>query len=231
MLTVSNISSNYGAIRAVRHISLEVKAGSLVAIVGSNGAGKSTTLNTIAGHHRAAGGQIIFDGKDVTRLAGHSITRRGMALVPEGRLVVAPLTVDENLSLSAFAGRGNQAQLRERVDALFPRLVERRRQSAGSLSGGEQQMLAIARALMTDPKLLLLDEPAMGLAPVIVDFVYDAILEIRRTGVSMLLVEQNAAMALAIADHAYVMQRGQIVLEGHPADLRNRAEVLAAYLG
>jgi branched-chain amino acid transport system ATP-binding protein len=232
MLSVSNLSSSYGAIRAVRDVSLEVPAGSLVALVGSNGAGKSTTLISIAGLHKPDSGTVTLDGKDVTGQAAHKLVRKGLCLVPEGRMVVAPLTVRENLELSAYGyqGRGFEQRLKE-IYELFPRLADRRSQISGSLSGGEQQMLALGRALMTGPSVLLLDEPSMGLAPSIVDLVFEAIVNIHASGQSILLVEQNAALALAIADHAYVMERGSIVLDGAPKDLEGRPEVMAAYLG
>jgi branched-chain amino acid transport system ATP-binding protein len=232
MLSVSNLSSSYGAIKAVRDVSLEVPAGSLVALVGSNGAGKSTTLISIAGLHKPDSGTVTLDGKDVTGQAAHKLVRKGLCLVPEGRMVVAPLTVRENLELSAYGyqGRGFEQRLKE-IYELFPRLADRRSQISGSLSGGEQQMLALGRALMTGPSVLLLDEPSMGLAPSIVDLVFEAIVNIHASGQSILLVEQNAALALAIADHAYVMERGSIVLDGAPKDLEGRPEVMAAYLG
>lgn len=232
MLSVSNLFSSYGAIKAVRDVSLEVPTGSLVALVGSNGAGKSTTLISIAGLHKPDAGTVTLDGNDVTGQAAHRLVRKGVCLVPEGRMVVAPLTVRENLELSAYGyrGRGFEQRLKE-IYELFPRLADRRSQISGSLSGGEQQMLALGRALMTGPRVLLLDEPSMGLAPSIVDLVFEAIVNIHASGQSILLVEQNAALAMAIADHAYVMERGSIVLDGTPKELEGRPEVMAAYLG
>lgn len=231
MLSLSSLCSNYGAISAVRGLSLHVPAQSLVVLIGSNGAGKSTTMNTIAGLHRPSSGTVHFKNEEITGKPTHQVVRKGLALVPEGRQIVAPLTVAENLALSSYARRGNQTELLDRVHELFPRLADRANQIAGSLSGGEQQMLAIGRALMTDPELLLLDEPSMGLAPVVVEVVYESILRIRKSGLSILLVEQNAAMALAIADYAYVLQRGVLTSEGLPAILRESPEVINAYLG
>lgn len=232
MLSVSNLSSSYGAIKAVRDVSLEVPTGRLVALIGSNGAGKSTTMISIAGLHKPSAGTVTLDGNDVTGQPAHKLVRKGLCLVPEGRMVVAPLTVRENLELSAhgYRGRGFAKRLGE-IHDLFPRLADRGNQISGSLSGGEQQMLALGRALMTGPRVLLLDEPSMGLAPSIVDLVFEAIVNIHASGQSILLVEQNAALALAIADHAYVMERGSIVVDGTPKDLEGRAEVMAAYLG
>jgi branched-chain amino acid transport system ATP-binding protein len=230
MLRVSGLSASYGAIRAVSGLALEVGEGRLVTVLGANGAGKSTTLRAIAGLHRPVVGSIDLDGAAIGRLPAHRVVRSGLALVPEGRMVVAPLTVEENLLLSRHAGRGEEAAMLERVYALFPRLAERRRQVSGLLSGGEQQMLAIGRALMTAPRVLLLDEPSMGLAPAIVDQVFAAIVTLHRAGQSILLVEQNAEIALEICDYAYVIRRGAIVAEGTAADLRADAGVLDAYL-
>ncbi|HEY8543442.1 MAG TPA: ABC transporter ATP-binding protein [Acidimicrobiales bacterium] len=234
MLTVRNLSASYGAIQAVRDLDLEVPDGQLVALIGSNGAGKSTTLKTIAGLHRPSGGRVELAGRDVTGVPTHRLVRWRLGYVPEGRMVVAPLTVQENLDLS-WVGRGvGEAEVRrreERVFELFPRLHERRSQIAGSLSGGEQQMLAIGRALMCEPVCLLLDEPSMGLAPSVVDLVFDAIREIHRSGLSILLVEQNAALALDLADHAYVLERGRVAVSGRPADIAGTPEVHEAYLG
>ena len=231
MLSVTGLNASYGAIRAVSGIDIEVAKGAFVAILGANGAGKSTTLRSIAGIHRPITGSIRLEGEEIGRLRLHQVVRRGLAFVPEGRMVVAPLSVEDNLRLSAFAGRGNQAALLERVYHLFPRLAERRWQTAGLMSGGEQQMLAIGRALMTAPAMLVLDEPSMGLAPAIVDIVFDAIVELHKAGQSILLVEQNAAIALSVCDDAYVMKRGLIVAHGAPETLRNSAEIAEAYLG
>ena len=231
MLSISQLKASYGAITAVRGIDIEVPRGTLVALLGANGAGKSTTLRAVAGIHRPITGSIRLDGAEISRLRLHQVVRRGLAFVPEGRMVVAPLSVEENLTLSSYAGRGDQAALLARVYALFPRLGERRKQTAGLMSGGEQQMLAIGRALMTAPAMLVLDEPSMGLAPAIVDVVFDAIAALHRQGQSILLVEQNAAIALGVCDFAYVMKRGEIVASGKPETLRDSAEIAEAYLG
>ena len=230
MLTVSGLGADYGAIQAVTDLSFEVGAGRMVAILGANGAGKSTTLRSIAGLHRPVRGSIRLDGEEISALPVHRVVRRGLALVPEGRMIVAPLTVEENLRLSAYAGRGAERDLMTRVYDLFPRLKERQRQVAGLMSGGEQQMLAIGRALMTEPRMLVLDEPSMGLAPAIVDLVFQAIVTLHRQGQSILLVEQNAEIALSVCDYAYLMKRGSIVMEGAVAALRADAGVLEAYL-
>lgn len=233
MLNVSKLCSGYGAITALTDLDLEVPAKGLIALIGSNGAGKSTALNTIAGLHKPTSGQVTLDGRDITGVGAHRAVRAGLALVPEGRMVAPPLTVEENLELARFARR-DRTKHREtlaQVYELFPRLAERRSQHAGLLSGGEQQMLALGRALMTQPRVMLLDEPSMGLAPSIVDIVFDAIARIRQLDLAILLVEQNAAIALSIADYAYVLERGHLVLEGRPADLAEAPEVIEAYLG
>ncbi len=230
MLSVSGLCASYGAIRAVTGISLEVGEGRLVTVLGANGAGKSTTLRAIAGLHRPVVGSITLDGQEIGKLPSHQVVRRGLALVPEGRMVLAPLTVEENLLLSRHAGRGNEREMLAQVYELFPRLAERRAQVAGLLSGGEQQMLAIGRAMMTAPRVLLLDEPSMGLAPVIVDQVFAAIVTLHKQGQSILLVEQNAEITLEICDFAYLMKRGEIVAQGTGAELRRDAGVLEAYL-
>ena len=230
MLNVSQLSASYGAIRAVRGIDLKVDAGRLCVLLGSNGAGKSTTLRSIAGLHRPVAGSITLGGKEISRLPVHSVVRSGLALVPEGRMVVAPLTVAENLDLSLFSKRNDDSQIIARVYDLFPRLKERRKQRAGLLSGGEQQMLAIGRALMTRPDVLLLDEPSMGLAPAVVDLVFDAIRELHKQGQAILLVEQNATLALSVCNYGYVMRRGDIAVEGPPETLRENPAVVEAYL-
>jgi branched-chain amino acid transport system ATP-binding protein len=230
MLCVRGLTAEYGAIRAVHPLDLDVGAGRFVAILGANGAGKSTTLRAIAGLHRPVGGTISLDGQAIATLPTHAVVRRGLALVPEGRMVVAPLTVEENLRLSRFAGRGQENALMQRVFDLFPRLKERRWQRAGLLSGGEQQMLAIGRALMTEPRLLVLDEPSMGLAPAIVELVFDAIDTLHAQGQSILLVEQDTEITLARCDHAYVMKRGQIVASGDAKALRADPQMFDAYL-
>ncbi|SAK88919.1 ABC transporter-like protein [Caballeronia hypogeia] len=230
MLTVSGLQASYGAIRAVSDISFEVGASKMVALLGANGAGKSTTLKSVAGMHRPIRGSIRLNDQEISSLSLHQVVRRGLAIVPEGRLVVAPLSVEENLALSAYAGRGNEADMLARVYELFPRLKERRRQIAGLMSGGEQQMLAIGRALMTDPRMLVLDEPSMGLAPSVVDQVFDAIVRLHRQGQAILLVEQNAEIALSVCDYAYVLKRGSIVSHGTVEALRGEANLLEAYL-
>jgi len=231
MLSVSGLCASYGAIQAVKGLDIEVGERSMVAVLGANGAGKSTTLRSIAGLHRPIVGSVRLEGNEISTLPLFKVVRRGLALVPEGRMVVAPLSVEENLMLSSYAGRGVSAELVDRVFQLFPRLKERRTQTAGLLSGGEQQMLAIGRALMTQPRVLLLDEPSMGLAPAIVDLVFEAIVTLHRQGQSILLVEQNAEIALSVCDYAYLMKRGEIVSHGTVAEMRAQSAVQDAYLG
>ena len=212
-------------------MSLEVPQGSLVALIGSNGSGKSTTLKTVAGHHRAASGSVTFEDIEITNWPAHRLVHAGLTFIPERPTsVLAPLTVQDNLRLSAYSRRGDHKELETRSLDLFPLLAERRAQLAGSLSGGEQQMLALARGLMNDPTLLLIDSPAIGLAPAIVDRVYEAIISIHQQGVSILFIEQNAAMALVICDTAYLLHRGQVILSGPAAELRDSEEVIEAYL-
>lgn len=231
LLSVEDLSVKYGSVPAISGLSLQVEEKSLVALLGANGAGKSTTLNTLAGILRPHSGKVIFDGKDLTGQPAYRVVRRGLALVPEGRMVVAPLTVAENLALSSYArGRSRTAAIDEVWD-LFPRLSERRTQLAGLLSGGEQQMLAIGRALMTKPSMLLLDEPSMGLSPALVDVVVSAIRQIHASGVTVLLVEQNAAIALPLADYAYLIHRGDIVAAGTPEELDEDPDTIARHLG
>ncbi|MEQ8436586.1 MAG: ABC transporter ATP-binding protein [Ilumatobacter fluminis] len=233
MLNVSTLCSGYGAITALTDLNLVVPARGFVALIGSNGAGKSTALNTISGLHPARSGSVTLDGEEILGKKAHQVVKRGMAIVPEGRMVVAPLTVEENLRLAKAVGRNHDTfdERLAQVYDLFPRLAERRKQHAGLMSGGEQQMLALGRALMTDPKVLLLDEPSMGLAPAIVDVVFAAIERIRELDLAILLVEQNATLALAMADYAYVLERGRLVIEGKPSDLADSPEVMDAYLG
>lgn len=230
MLEIKGLSAGYGAISAVRDLNISVDKGSLCVLLGSNGAGKSTTLRSVAGLHRQNTGSITLEGREISRLPVHKVVRTGLALVPEGRMVVAPLTVEENLKLSLFSGRNGDGDTLARVFDLFPRLKERRRQFAGLLSGGEQQMLAIGRALMTCPEVLLLDEPSMGLAPSVIDLVFDAIVALHKQGQSILLVEQNATLALSVCDYGYVMRRGHIMVSGRPEELQQNPEVLDAYL-
>jgi branched-chain amino acid transport system ATP-binding protein len=234
LLEVNDIHVYYGNIEALRGLSIQIEAGEMVAVLGSNGAGKTTTLRTISGLERARGGSITFDGADIGRTPAHQIVSRGLCQVPEGRRIFGTLTVAENLSLGGYLLRGRPAELkarRERVLETFPRLGERAGQLAGTLSGGEQQMLAIGRALMNEPRLLTLDEPSLGLSPMLAR----AILKIVRTfadqGVAVLVVEQNARQALRVADRAYVLETGRIVLEGNARELAADERVQRAYLG
>jgi len=232
LLEVHDIHAHYGSIEALKGVSLDVDEGEVVSLIGSNGAGKSTTLRSICGLTPATAGTVRFGGEDITRLPAHEIVDRGIAVSPEGRHVFPRMTVRENLELGAYR-RGSEkldADL-ERVYGLFPRLQERERQKAGTMSGGEQQMLAIGRALMAQPKLLLLDEPSMGIAPILVQRIYETIAEINRSGVAILLVEQNANYALGTAGRGYVLETGRIVLSGDSEQLRSDPEVQKAYLG
>lgn len=232
LLEVSNLHVSYGAIVALRGISFKVEAGQIVTLIGANGAGKSTTLNTLSGLVKPRKGSVILDGEDITGWRADWVSKLALVQVPEGRQIIAPMTVQENLEIGAFHRRdGAVGRDIEMVFERFPRLKERRRQKAGSLSGGEQQMLAVGRALMMRPRLLMLDEPSMGLAPMLVNEVFRIIQDIQRQGVTILLVEQNARKALQIADYAYVLERGKIVKEGSAAELQNDQEVIAAYLG
>ena len=230
---MENISVYYGNIAAVKGLTMQVPEGSIVTLIGSNGAGKSTTLRTISGLMHAKSGSITFDGKDISRAQGHEVVGEGIAHSPEGRRIFSRMTVDENLDMGAFsrADKDGIAADREHVLELFPRLAERINQKAGTMSGGEQQMLAVARAMMAKPKLLMLDEPSMGLAPVLVDLIFDTIEKIRDSGVTILLVEQNALAALRVADYAYVMESGALKLEGPAPALAENDEVIRAYLG
>ena len=234
LLELERLVVRYGAVEAVKGISLEVREGEICALLGANGAGKSTTLRAISGLSAAASGCIRYGGVDITRWPAFRIVEAGVTHVPEGRRVFGTLTVEENLVLGAFVHRSRPALVREgmeRVFALFPRLAERRRQLAGTLSGGEQQMLAIGRALMARPRLLLLDEPSLGLAPLLVREILRTIQAINRQGVTILLVEQNARMALRIAHRAYVLETGRIVLAGTPAEMQQDSRIRRAYLG
>ena len=233
LLEVDNLSVSYGAIEAIRGCSLRVEQGEIVTLIGGNGAGKSTTLRTISGLLTPKSGAIRFNGQAVQGRAPHSITQSGLIHVPEGRGIFANLTVDENLMLGAYS-RNNSTEIkadRELALNLFPRVRERLKQAAGTLSGGEQQMLAIARALLARPKLLMLDEPSLGLAPQIVQTIFQVIRQINRAGATILLVEQNAAMALQVAHRAYVIEVGSIEMEGPAAELAASDEVRKAYLG
>jgi branched-chain amino acid transport system ATP-binding protein len=232
LLEVSGIHTRYGAIEALKGVSLTVDEGEVVTLIGSNGAGKSTTLRSISGLTPAATGKITFDGEDITRLAAHELTTRGIALSPEGRRCFPRMTVRENLDLGAYRRRGpGVAEDLDRVFALFPRLKERSAQKAGTMSGGEQQMLAIGRALLARPKLLLLDEPSLGIAPILVQRIYETIAEIHRLGVAILLVEQNANRALEAARRGYVLETGRVVLASDTASLQRDPRVQDAYLG
>ncbi|HEV8663818.1 MAG TPA: ABC transporter ATP-binding protein [Candidatus Methylomirabilis sp.] len=233
LLEIAELEVRYGAVRALRGISFTVEEGEIVTLIGANGAGKTTTLRTISGLVPARGGSVRYGGRDLHTIAAHRRVRRGLVHVPEGRVIFGNLTVQENLDLAAWwrRDRGEVRADLEQVSQLFPRLAERRGQRGGTLSGGEQQMLAVARGIMARPRLMLLDEPSMGLAPLLVREIFHAIREIRRLGTAVLLVEQNVNMALAVANRAYVLQTGEIVLEGPPEDLRENAEVRAAYLG
>jgi branched-chain amino acid transport system ATP-binding protein len=233
MLSLENVSLSYGPIQAVRKATVSVAAGEIVTLLGPNGAGKSSTLKAIMGLHPVAGGRIVFEGQPISGLATEKIVRKGMTLTPEGRHVFAGLTVDENLRLGAAArrDRGGVSKTRSEIFELFPILRERINQLAGTLSGGEQQQLAIARSLMSAPRLLLLDEPSLGLAPQIVDQIFDLIAELRRRGFTILLVEQNAELSLEIADRGYVYSNGQIKLAGSRDELLASKDVVGAYLG
>jgi branched-chain amino acid transport system ATP-binding protein len=235
MLEIVDVTTTYDGIVAVRNASLSVRQGQTVSLIGSNGAGKSTLLNTISGVLRPASGRILFEGDDIVRLPPHLISRRGLLHVPEGRQVLGPLSVRENLVLGRLAARGRDGEPGlgdlDRVFALFPILRERQGLAAGQLSGGEQQMLALGRALMGRPKLLLLDEPSLGLAPTLVAQVFETLALLRKAGITILLVEQNARRALEFTDYTYVIEHGQIVREGASAALRDDPTMIAHYLG
>ncbi len=233
MLEVNNVHTYYGHIHALKGITLHVDEGEIVTLIGSNGAGKTTTLRTISGLLRPREGNVIFEGDDITKVPPHQLIYRGLAMVPEGRGIFARLTVLENLNMGAFS-RTDKDGIKddlEKVYELFPRLKERRSQVAGTLSGGEQQMLAIGRALMSRPRMLLLDEPSMGLAPILVESIFETIVDINQKGTTVLLVEQNATMALAIAHRGYVLQTGEIVLSDNAKSLAENEMVQKAYLG
>jgi branched-chain amino acid transport system ATP-binding protein len=234
MLEIKNLTVCYGAISALHGISLSVPSGSIVTLIGSNGAGKTTTLKTISGLLKPKSGEIIYDGKNIAGLPPHAVVARGLSHVPEGRMIFANLSVRENLSMGAYLVRDKKIVRREleSVFAAFPRLKEREQQVAGTLSGGEQQMLAIGRALMSQPKFLMLDEPSLGLAPLLVKAIFEKIVEINRErGLTILLVEQNANRALEISNFGYVLETGKITLQGDSASLRQNPQVKSAYLG
>ena len=232
ILKVDDINVYYGSIHAIKGISFEVNEGEIVTLIGANGAGKSTTLNTISGLLHSKTGHIEFMGEPLNHVPSHKVVSKGLALVPEGRRIFLQMSVQENLDMGAFSRRGGNIDAdMERVFEQFPRLKERRKQVAGTLSGGEQQMLAMGRALMSKPQLLMLDEPSMGLSPILVDQIFDIIKELHNAGTTILLVEQNAQMALSIADNAYVLESGKIVLSGTGAELLASEQVKKAYLG
>ena len=232
MLQLSQVSTHYGAICAVNQVSLHVNQGEIVTLIGSNGAGKTSLLMTVCGNPRASSGKIVFEGEDITQMSTHHIMRRGIAISPEGRRVFKDLTVTENLQMGGFfLNKAEIADGIEHVFKLFPRLKERALQRSGTMSGGEQQMLAIGRALMSKPRLLLLDEPTLGLAPLIIAQIFEIIQTIRAAGVTVFLVEQNANRALQIADRGYVLETGKVVLEDTGANLLTNDDVRKAYLG
>ncbi len=233
MLEIRDLCVNYGMIKALKGISFDVNEGEVIALIGANGAGKTTTLHTITGILSAKSGSVKFEGKELTKTPAHKIVRMGMAHVPEGRRIFQQLTVLDNLKLGAFT-RNDAAGIAEDMEKIygrFPRLAERKTQIAGTLSGGEQQMLAMGRALMSRPKLIVMDEPSMGLSPILVSEIFDIITSIRKDGTTVLLVEQNAKKALSIADRAYVLETGNITLSGKASDLINDEKVRKAYLG
>jgi branched-chain amino acid transport system ATP-binding protein len=233
ILQLDGLSVSYGNIAAVQNLSMTVYAGEIVTLIGSNGAGKSTTLRTISGLLRPKSGEVVYEGKKINGIPGHDVVKLGISQSPEGRKIFQRMTVSENLDLGAYTRKDTAkiAEDRENVLELFPRLRERISQKAGTMSGGEQQMLAVARALLGAPRLLLLDEPSMGLAPVLVDVIFETIEKIRSQGVTVLLVEQNALAALEIADYAYVLESGRLNMEGEAAKLLDDPSVTAAYLG
>ena len=233
MLEVKDIEVYYGVIRALKGISFEVNQGEVIALIGANGAGKTTTLHTLTGLLKAKSGSIFFEGKDITKVPAHKIVEMGIAHVPEGRRVFSQLSVYENLKMGAYTRKDKNeiAESLEMVYSRFPRLEERKNQSAGTLSGGEQQMLAMGRALMSHPKMIVMDEPSMGLSPIFVNEIFDIIEKISAGGTTVLLVEQNAKKALAIADRAYVLETGNIILDGDAKVLMNDERIKKAYLG
>ena len=233
MLEVKDLNVYYGAIHAIKNISFEVNEGEIITLIGANGAGKTTTLHAVSGLLKPKSGSIHFCGKEITHTDAYKIPKLGLAQVPEGRRVFANMTVMENLEMGAYIrnGKENLNEEYERIFERLPRLKERRKQAAGTLSGGEQQMLAISRALMSKPKMLLLDEPSMGLSPILVQEIFSIIQDVNKTGVTVLLVEQNAKMALNIANRAYVLETGQVVMSGDAKELSNNEQVRKAYLG
>ena len=235
MLTIKDLNVHYGVIHAIHDVNLEVNEGEIVTLIGANGAGKTTILHTITGLTKATGGSVLWNGEDLLKTEASKIITKGMAHVPEGRHVFVNMTVEENLQMGAYMyGRNDKDKIRknlENVYAHFPRLQERKIQYAGTLSGGEQQMLAVGRALMSDPKIILMDEPSMGLSPIMVQEIFDIIKELNKQGITILLVEQNAKMALKVAHRAYVLETGNITLSGNAKDLMANDAVRKAYLG
>lgn len=233
LLTIKNLNTYYGAIHALKGVNITVNEGEIVSLIGSNGAGKSTLVNTIAGLLKSRSGSIEFQGKNITKVEAYNLLKEGISLSPEGREVFGSLTVEENLKLGAYIVK-DQGEINKSFDLvykLFPKLKERKNQYAGTLSGGEQQMLAIGRSLMSNPKLLLLDEPSLGLAPNIVSQIFELIVEISKQGITILLIEQNAFMALKISDRAYVLENGRVSLEGPAQEIINNEKVREIYLG
>ncbi len=231
LLTVDNINVYYGSIHAIKDISFHVDEGEVVTLIGANGAGKSSTLNCIAGLLKSSTGNITFDGQSISKLPAYKVVEKGLSLVPEGRRIFLQMTVEENLEMGAYSDPSLIPLGLEEVYELFPRLKERRNQIGGTLSGGEQQMLAMGRALMCRPKLMMLDEPSMGLAPILVEHIFEIIKNLHKSGTTILLVEQNAAAALDVADRAYVLETGKIVTEGKASVLKASDEIRKAYLG
>ena len=232
ILKATNLNVYYGSIHAIKDISFEVNEGEIVTLIGANGAGKSTTLNTISGLMHSRTGDISFMNESISKLPAHKIVYKGLSMVPEGRRIFLQMTVEENLDMGAFsAPAGTIAENKEKVFELFPRLKERRKQVGGTLSGGEQQMLAMGRALMANPKLIMLDEPSMGLAPILVEQIFDIIKDLHKKGSTILLVEQNAQAALSVADRAYVLETGKVVMTGTGKELLESPEIKKAYLG
>ena len=231
LLRIENLQVYYGPIHAVKNVSFHLEQGEILSLIGANGAGKSTILKTISGIQPPKSGSVYFEGTDITHMPPHKIVRRGLVQVPEGRRIFLKMSVRENLEMGAYCQKSGRKESMEEVFAWFPRLKERMGQVAGTLSGGEQQMLAMGRALMSKPKLMMLDEPSMGLAPILVDQIFDIIKELHRTGTTILLVEQNARKALQIADRAYVLETGSIVMSGDANVLSNDPKVIKAYLG
>ncbi len=233
MLKVSDINVSYGAIHAIHNVSLEVREGEIVSLIGANGAGKTTILHTITGLKKASSGSILLEGTDLMAVEPHKIVTLGMAHVPEGRHIFASMSVEENLEMGAFY-RNDKGQIEKDMKDVFqrfPRLLERRKQLAGTLSGGEQQMLAMGRALMSKPRILLLDEPSMGLSPLLVKEIFNIVVELNQSGITVLLVEQNAKMALSIAHRAYVLETGNVVMSGNAQEMLGNDQVRKAYLG